>query len=173
MSIDHGDRVAADPHGELTRAVGALEARRFRGSQWLSADEVVDLARSADERLALLGGEVDRLRRENEGLVRQVEMLRHGALPSAAPQGPDPMVIELAVRAQDEVNRTISEASTEGAEIIADARRQAEEIIAEAHVLAGRASGQAGPPQGEELQRQVRRVGTRRWWRRWRRPSST
>ncbi|MEU4772121.1 hypothetical protein [Micromonospora sp. NPDC023644] len=155
MSIDHGDRVVADPHGELTRAVAALEARRFRGSRWLSADQVAGLVRSADERVALLGGEVDRLRRENEALARQVEMLRHGALPSTAPQGPDPMVIELAVRAQDEANRTISEASAEGAEIIADARRQAEEIIAEAHVLAG---GVAGPAGGEELPRQVREL---------------
>ncbi|MGN9768855.1 hypothetical protein ACTMS2_27255 [Micromonospora sp. SD12] len=155
MSIDHGDRVVADPHGELTRSVAALEARRFRGSRWLSADEVAGLARSADERVALLGGEVDRLRRENEALARQVEMLRHGALPSTAPQGPDPMVIELAVRAQDEANRTISEASAEGAEIIADARRQAEEILAEAHVLAGDAAGRAGD---EGLPRQVREL---------------
>ncbi|KAB1128959.1 hypothetical protein F6X68_29695 [Micromonospora sp. AMSO12t] len=157
MSVDHGDRVVADAHGELTRAVGALEARRFRGGRWLSADEVSGLARSADERSALLGGEVDRLRRENEGLARQVEMLRHGALPSTGAQGPDPMVIELAVRAQDEANRTIGEASAEGAEIIAEARRQADEIIAEAHVLAGGVAGPAGA-EGEELRRQVREL---------------
>ncbi|MFG1780150.1 hypothetical protein ACGFIR_13450 [Micromonospora sp. NPDC049051] len=155
MSIDHGDRVVADPHGELTRSVAALEARRFRGGRWLSADEVAGLARSADERVALLGGEVNRLRRENEALARQVEMLRHGALPSTAPQGPDPMVIELAVRAQDEANRTISEASAEGAEIIADARRQAQEIIAEAHVVAGDVAGLAGD---EGLPRRVREL---------------
>ncbi|MFG3701038.1 hypothetical protein ACGF5C_24460 [Micromonospora sp. NPDC047620] len=157
MSIDHGDRASAVPTGELTRALGALEARRFRGSQWLSADEVAGLARSVDERMALLDGEVDRLRRENDGLVRQVEMLRHGALPSTAPQGPDPLVVELAVRAQDEANRTISEASTEGAEIIADARRQADEILAEAHRRAGSLSPQ-GEPRGEDLRGQVREL---------------
>ncbi|MEW2379069.1 hypothetical protein AB0883_23640 [Micromonospora sp. NPDC047812] len=157
MSIDHGDRMVVDPHGELTRAVAALEARRFRGSRWLSADEVAGLARSADERVALLGGEVERLRRENEALARQVEMLRHGALPSTAPQGPDPMLIELAVRAQDEANRTIGEASAEGAEIIAEARRQADEIIAEAHVRAGGVAGAPGAG-GEELRRQVREL---------------
>ncbi|MFC8849616.1 MULTISPECIES: DivIVA domain-containing protein [unclassified Micromonospora] len=117
--------------------MGALQARRFRGGDWLPVDEVADVARSADERVVLLHGELERLRRENDALVQQVEMLRHGALPSAAPQGPDPMVIELAVRAQEEANRTIDEASAEGAEIIADARRQAEEIVAEAYRRAG------------------------------------
>ncbi|WP_326563942.1 hypothetical protein [Micromonospora peucetia] len=158
MSIDHGDRVA-DAHGELSRAVGALEARRFRGGWWLSADEVAGLARSAGERAALLDGEVDRLRRENEGLARQVEMLRHGALPSTAPQGPDPMMIELAVRAQDEANRTIGEASVEGAEIIAEARRQADEIIAEAQAAAGGVGPQGA--RGGELPRQVRELEDR------------
>ncbi|MEH0973626.1 hypothetical protein V6U77_21100 [Micromonospora sp. CPCC 205546] len=150
MSIDQGGRVVADPQGELTRAVGGLEARRFRGSRWLSADEVAALARSADERVALLGGEVQRLRRENEALVLQVEMLRHGALPSTAVQGPDPMVIELAMRAQDEANRTIGEASAEGAEIIADARRQAHEIIAQAQEVAGGVAGVPGAS-GEQV----------------------
>ncbi|MEV4465627.1 hypothetical protein AB0J51_18635 [Micromonospora echinofusca] len=150
MSVDHDD--LADARGELARAVGALEVRRFRGSRWLSADEVADLARSADERVALLGGEVDRLRRENEGLVQQVEMLRHGALPSTAAQGPDPMVIELAMRAQDEANRTIGEASAEGAEIIADARRQADEIIAQAQAQAqAQTQGVAGSSRGEQV----------------------
>ncbi|MEU7934092.1 hypothetical protein [Micromonospora echinofusca] len=144
MSVEHGD--LAGGRGELARAVGALEVRRFRGSRWLSADEVADLARSVDERVSLLGGEVDRLRRENEGLVQQVEMLRHGALPSSAAQGPDPMVIELAMRAQDEANRTIGEASAEGAEIIADARRQADEIIAQAQT-----QGVVGSSRGEQV----------------------
>ena len=87
-------------------------------------------------------------------------MLRHGALPSTAPQGPDPMLIELAVRAQEEANRTIGEASAEGAEIIAEARRQADEIIAEAQASAG---GVAGPPgaRGEVLQWQVRELEDR------------
>ncbi|MCL7458085.1 hypothetical protein M8I35_12960 [Micromonospora sp. MSM11] len=146
MSVEHGD--LAGGRGELVRAVGALEVRRFRGSRWLSADEVADLARSLDERVSLLGGEVDRLRRENEGLVQQVEMLRHGALPSTAAQGPDPMVIELAMRAQDEANRTIGEASAEGAEIIADARRQADEIIAQAQA---QTQGVVGSSRGEQV----------------------
>ncbi|MER6758313.1 hypothetical protein AB0I85_27660 [Micromonospora echinofusca] len=148
MSVEHGD--LAGGRGELVRAVGALEVRRFRGSRWLSADEVADLARSLDERVSLLGGEVDRLRRENEGLVQQVEMLRHGALPSTAAQGPDPMVIELAMRAQDEANRTIGEASAEGAEIIADARRQADEIIAQAQTQT-QTQGVVGSSRGEQV----------------------
>lgn len=158
MSTNHGDQVAVDPRGETSRALAALEARRFRGAQWLDADEVARVVRSADERLAFLGGELDRLRRENELLAQQVELLRHGALPGAAgQQGPDPMVVELAVRAQDEANRTIGEASEEGAEIIADARRQADEILAEAHRRAGAVPAQAGPA-GEDLRRQVREL---------------
>ncbi|WP_320068748.1 hypothetical protein [Micromonospora sp. RTGN7] len=152
MSVDRGDA----RHDDTVRALGAVEARRFRGSEWMSVEEIADVARSADERIALLDGEVGRLRRENEGLVQQVEMLRHGALPSVAPPGPDPMVVELAVRAQDEANRTIGEASEEGAEIIADARRQAEEILAEAHRRADSVPAQAVGSRSEDLQRQVR-----------------
>jgi cell division septum initiation protein DivIVA len=160
MSIDHGAPAAAGARGETSQALNALEARRFRGSQWLDADEVAGVVRSADERIALLTGELDRLRRENEMLAQQVELLRHGALPSAAPQGPDPMLVEMAVRAQEEANRTIGEASAEGAEIIADARRQAEEIVAEAHRRAGMVPAQAGPS-GDELRQQVRELESR------------
>ena len=150
VSIDQGGR-AREVGGESTRAVAALEVRRFRGARWLPADEVELVVRSADERLALLDGELERLRRENEAVVRQVEMLRHGALPSAAPQGPDPMVIELAVRAQDEANRTIGEASAEGSEIIAEARRQAAEIIAEAQAQAAGSVVNGSGAWGEDL----------------------
>ncbi|SCG35975.1 SPFH domain-containing protein [Micromonospora coxensis] len=147
MSIDHTDRVTVPglaEQGELGRQLSMLEARRFRGSHWLSADEVADLVRAGDDRIAVLVNELDRHRRENQGLLSQVEMLRHGTLPSTAPQGPDPMAVELAMRAQDEANRTIGEASAEGAEILADARRQADEILAEAHRRAG-ALGAAAP----------------------------
>lgn len=147
MSIDHTDRIAVPgvaEQGELGRQLSMLEARRFRGSHWLSADEVADLVRAGDDRIAVLLAELDRHRRENQGLLSQVEMLRHGTLPSTAPQGPDPMAVELAMRAQDEANRTIGEASAEGAEIVADARRQADEILAEAHRRAGALSA-AGP----------------------------
>ncbi|RLK24740.1 hypothetical protein DER29_2671 [Micromonospora sp. M71_S20] len=142
MSVDHGDRVAADPHGETTRALPVLKARWVRGVQ-LDADEVAGVAGSADERLMFLSGEVDRLRRENELLTQRVESLRYGALPSAADrQGPDPIVVELAARALDEANRALGEASKEGAEIIAEARRQADEIIIEAHRRAEAVSAQ-------------------------------
>ncbi|MEV0941268.1 hypothetical protein AB0I90_12935 [Micromonospora wenchangensis] len=136
MSVDHSGRVVAE-QGEIARQLSALEERRFRGSHWLSAEEVAGVVRAADDRIGLLTAELERQRRENQGLLSQVEMLRHGTLPSTAPQGPDPMTVELAMRAQDEANRTIGEASAEGAEIIADARRQAEEILAEAHRRAG------------------------------------
>ncbi|MEV4845329.1 hypothetical protein AB0K20_19220 [Micromonospora matsumotoense] len=136
MSVDHSDRLGAE-QGEIARQLSVLEERRFRGSHWLSADEVAALVRSADDRIGLLTAELERQRRENQGLLSQVEMLRHGTLPSNAPQGPDPMTVELAMRAQDEANRTIGEASAEGAEIIADARRQADEILADAHRRAG------------------------------------
>ncbi|MEU5942005.1 hypothetical protein ABZ807_23100 [Micromonospora sp. NPDC047548] len=162
MSIDHSDRLAMSAlpeQGELGRQLSMLEARRFRGSHWLSADEVTVVIRTADDRIALLGNELERQRRENHGLLSQVEMLRHGTLPSTAPQGPDPMVVELAMRAQDEANRTIGEASAEGAEIIADARRQADEILAEAHRRAGDLStlGPALPAGGPspEVQRRL------------------
>ncbi|MFF5175695.1 hypothetical protein ACFY3U_24135 [Micromonospora sp. NPDC000089] len=168
MSIDHTDRfpmtpiAAAPPQGEIARQLAGLEARRFRGSHWLSADEVTSVIRSADDRIALLVNEMERQRREHQGLVAQVEMLRHGTLPSTAPQGPDPMVVELAMRAQDEANRTIGEASAEGAEIIADARRQADEILAEAHRRAGAVNGpgQQGRP-APELQRRVQELEER------------
>ncbi|MEU1604573.1 hypothetical protein [Micromonospora matsumotoense] len=136
MSVDYSDRLGAE-QGEIARQLSVLEERRFRGSHWLSADEVAALVRSADDRIGLLTAELERQRRENQGLLSQVEMLRHGTLPSNAPQGPDPMTVELAMRAQDEANRTIGEASAEGAEIIADARRQADEILADAHRRAG------------------------------------
>ncbi|MBY8874987.1 hypothetical protein K7640_24465 [Micromonospora sp. PLK6-60] len=144
MSVDHSsDHRISVPglldQGETARQLGMLEARRFRGSHWLAADEVTDVVRAADDRIALLVTELERQKREKQGLLSQVEMLRHGTLPgsSSAQQGPDPMTVELTMRAQDEANRTIGEASAEGAEIIADARRQADEILAEAHRRAG------------------------------------
>lgn len=177
MSVDRSDRVGAE-QGEITRQLSVLEERRFRGSHWLSADEVASVVRSADDRIGLLTAELERQRRENQGLLSQVEMLRHGTLPSSAPQGPDPMVVELAMRAQDEANRTIGEASAEGAEIIADARRQAEEILAEAHRRAGDVGG-SGPLSGGGRRRSWPgscrrwRSGMRRRWRRSRRRSSS
>ncbi|SCF19518.1 hypothetical protein [Micromonospora mirobrigensis] len=149
MSIDHhSDHRISMPglvdQGETARALAMLEARRFRGSHWLAAEEVTEVVRSADDRISLLAAELERQKRENQGLLSQVEMLRHGTLPSnAAPSGPDPMTVELAMRAQDEANRTIGEASAEGAEIISDARRQADEILAEAHRRAGEMSAPA------------------------------
>ncbi|MFJ6197933.1 DivIVA domain-containing protein [Micromonospora sp. NPDC092111] len=151
MSIDHTDRIglpALADQGEIARQLSLLEARRFRGSHWLSADEVAGVVRAADDRIGLLVAEVERQKRENQGLLSQVEMLRHGTLPSNAPQGPDPMTVELAMRAQDEANRTIGEASAEGAEIIADARRQADEILSEAHRRAGEMSVPGQPAGG-------------------------
>ncbi|TDB70859.1 hypothetical protein [Micromonospora sp. KC723] len=167
MSVEHSDRVVASgstEQGELGRQLSLLEARRFRGSHWLSADEVTELARAGDDRIGLLVSELERQRRENQGLLSQVEMLRHGTLPSTAPQGPDPMVVELAMRAQDEANRTVGEASAEGAEIIADARRQADEILAEAHRRAGAVgSGVPALPAGPspEVQRRLQELEER------------
>ncbi|MEH0938527.1 hypothetical protein [Micromonospora psammae] len=177
MSIDHSDRLPAlADQGEIARQLSMLEARRFRGAHWLSADEVTTIVRSADDRIALLVNELERQRRENQGLLSQVEMLRHGTLPSSAPQGPDPMTVELAMRAQDEANRTIGEASAEGAEIIADARRQADDILAEAHRRAGDvaatgmgvngagpngAAGGQGGPGAQDLTRQLRELEER------------
>ncbi|MGB2570048.1 hypothetical protein ACPFP2_16570 [Micromonospora citrea] len=170
MSIDHSDRIVVPglaEQGELGRQLSMLEARRFRGSHWLSADEVADLVRAGDDRIAVLVNELDRHRRENQGLLSQVEMLRHGTLPSTAPRGPDPMAVELAMRAQDEANRTIGEASAEGAEILADARRQADEILAEAHRRAGALSAAApGAPAGAagpspEVQRRLQELEER------------
>jgi cell division septum initiation protein DivIVA len=161
MSIDHTHRIslpALADQGDAARQLSMLEPRRFRGDQWLSADEVTAVIRSADDRVALLVAELERQRRENQNLLSQVEMLRHGTLPSTAPQGPDPMAVELAMRAQDEANRTIGEASAEGAEIIADARRQADDILTEAHRRAadlsvnGRQAGAPSPELTRKLQ---------------------
>ena len=80
MSVDHSDRLGAE-QGEIARQLSVLEERRFRGSHWLSADEVAALVRSADDRIGLLTAELERQRRENQGLLSQVEMLRHGTLP--------------------------------------------------------------------------------------------
>lgn len=164
MSIDHGDVAATQPaaeqYGELESRLSRVEARRFRGSRWLSADEVATVFRFAGDRINLLHGELERQKREVRGLMKQVEMLRYGALPATATQGPDPMIIELAMHAQDEANRTIGEASAEGAEIIADARLQAREIIAEAQHHVASAVGSDGP-RVSELQRQVRHLQDR------------
>jgi len=145
MSIDPGDTIKTAPEseqlGEVEVRLGMVENRRFRGARWYSAQEVVDLCRFADDRIGLLRGEIDRQRRDSRELSAQIEMLRHGALPSrAAPQQVDPMVVELTMRAQDEVNRTIGEASAEGAEIIADARAQAQRIVADAYHRAASAA---------------------------------
>lgn len=119
--------------GEVTRRLGLLTTRRFRGQQWYSMAEVTAVARFADDRMSLLHGEIDRRGREAHGLVGQIEMLRYGSLPSAAPQAADPVAVELAMRAQEEANRTISDAGAESSEILAEARRQAEDILAHTH----------------------------------------
>ncbi|WP_026284358.1 hypothetical protein [Salinispora arenicola] len=118
--------------GEVTRRLGLLTTRRFRGRQWYSMAEVTAVARFADDRMSLLHGEIDRRGREAHGLVGQIEMLRYGSLPSAAPQAADPVAVELTMRAQEEANRTISDAGAESSEILAEARRQAEDIHAHA-----------------------------------------
>lgn len=137
MSIDPGETIRAsidsEQQGEVESRLGMVENRRFRGARWYSAPEVVDLCRFADDRIGLLRGEIDRQRRDSRELGAQIEMLRHGTLPSRAPQQVDPMVVELAMRAQDEANRTIGEASAEGAEILADARAQAQRILTDAY----------------------------------------
>lgn len=122
--------------GEVTRRLGLLTTRRFRGRQWYSMAEVTAVARFADDRMSLLHGEIDRRGREAHGLVGQIEMLRYGSLPSAAPQAADPMAVELTMRAQEEANRTISDAGAESSEILAEARRQAEDILAHTHAHA-------------------------------------
>lgn len=119
--------------GEVTRRLGLLTTRRFRGQQWYSMAEVTAVARFADDRMSLLHGEIDRRGREAHGLVGQIEMLRYGSLPSAAPQAADPVAVELTMRAQEEANRTISDAGAESLEILAEARRQAEDILANTH----------------------------------------
>lgn len=126
--------------GEVTRRLGLLTTRRFRGRQWYSMAEVTAVARFADDRMSLLHGEIDRRGREAHGLVGQIEMLRYGSLPSAAPQAADPVAVELTMRAQEEANRTISDAGAESSEILAEARRQAEDILAHTHTHAVRST---------------------------------
>ena len=48
MSVDHSDRLGLPgvaEQGDVAREVSGLEARRFRGSHWLSADEVAAVGR--------------------------------------------------------------------------------------------------------------------------------
>jgi len=128
------DRPEPADDGEVLHRLDLVESRRFRGSTWLAAAQVTAIAQDADERLSLLRTELARARREQQSQQTQIEMLRHGALPSHASSAePEPMVVELTMQAQLEANRTISEASAEGIEILADARRQAKAIIAAAH----------------------------------------
>ncbi|MDM4719124.1 hypothetical protein QTQ03_05755 [Micromonospora sp. WMMA1363] len=141
--------------GEVTQRVNLVETRRSRGQQWYSAAQVAAVARFADDRIALLNGEIDRKGREVRGLLNQIEMLRHGTLPSIAPQAADPIAVELTMRAQEEANRTIGDASAEGAEILAEARRQAEDIIAHAHQQATQIT------EVSELQRQLQNLQAR------------
>lgn len=162
---DHGARhLAPDVEhprpGEVTQRLNLVAARRSRGHQWYPAAEMAEVARFADDRIALLRGEVERKEREIRGLADQVAMLRHGTLPSMAPQAAAPIAVELAMRAQEEANRTIGDASAEGAEILAEARWQAEDIIAQAHQQATQITGHAGP-QVTELQRQLKDVQAR------------
>lgn len=159
---DHGARhLAPDAEqpqpGEVTQRLSLVATHRSRRQQWYPAAEVAAVARFADDRIALLHGELDRRGREVRSLLNQVEMLRHGALPSVAPQAADPMAVELTMRAQEEANRTIGDASAEGAEILAEARRQADDIIAYAHQQATRYVD----PQATELQRQLQDLQAR------------
>ncbi|MER5337433.1 hypothetical protein [Micromonospora sp. NPDC002717] len=156
---DHGARHPAPDaeqpqSGEVTQRLSLVATRRSRRKDWYPAAEVAAVARFADDRIALLRGEIDRRGREVAGLLNQVEMLRYGTLPSAAPQAADPMALELTMRVQEEANRTIGDASVEGAEILAEARRQAEDIIVYAHQQATQSTRYAGP-QVAELQRQL------------------
>ncbi|MER7167181.1 hypothetical protein ABT336_14070 [Micromonospora sp. NPDC000207] len=131
-------QTAADMPGEVAQRLRLVASRRSRGTQWYAVEDLEEVVRFADERIGLLQGDLDRKGREITTLTRQVEMLRHGTLPSVAPQGADPMAVELTMRAQEEANRTIGDASDEGAEILAEARRQADDIIAAAHQQANR-----------------------------------
>ncbi|MFG3420870.1 hypothetical protein [Micromonospora sp. NPDC048063] len=156
---DHGARhLAPDAErplpGEVTQRLSLVATRRSRRTHWYPAVDVAAVVRFADDRIALLRGEIDRRGREVASLLNQVEMLRHGTLPSAVPQAADPLAVELTMRAQEEANRTIGDASVEGAEILAEARRQAEDIIVHAHQQAAQSTGYAGP-QVTELQRHL------------------
>ncbi|MFC7548348.1 hypothetical protein [Plantactinospora sp. GCM10030261] len=145
MSVDHDGVTAAllggAPVDDMESRLAHVEARRFRGTWWLSQREVLEACQFANEQIRSLNAEIHRLRANHRRMAAQVEMYRHGALPSTVPQGPDPMVIELTMRAQDEANETVDEASREGAQIIADARAQAAEIIATAQAAGSRSEG--------------------------------
>jgi cell division septum initiation protein DivIVA len=162
---DHGagplaPEAASPQPGEVAQRLSLLSARRTRGQEWYLSSDVTAVAQFADDRIALLRSEIDRKGREVRGLLNQVEMLRHGTLPSMAPQAADPMAVELTMRAQDEANRTIGEASEEGAEILAEARQQAEDIIAHAHWQASTITGHAGQP-ATDLQRRLQDLQAR------------
>lgn len=146
--------------GEVTQRLELLAPRRFRGQWWHSAAEVATVTQFADDQLALLRGEAERREREVHGLLNQIEMLRHGSLPSIATQGADPVAVALTMRAQEDANRTISDASAEGAEILAEARRQAADVLALAHQQASRITTHHDP-QVAELRQQLKDLQAR------------
>ncbi|WP_018721406.1 SPFH domain-containing protein [Salinispora fenicalii] len=159
-TVPHPQDTDQPQPGEVTQRLELLATRRFRGRWWHSADEVAAVTRFADDQITLLRGEVERRGREVRGLLNQIEMLRHGSLPSTAPQGADPVAVALTMRAQEEANRTISDASAEGTEILTEARRQAEDILALAHQQATRVTTHPGP-QVAELQQQLKDLQAR------------
>ncbi|WP_019868998.1 hypothetical protein [Salinispora oceanensis] len=146
--------------GEVTQRLKLLTTRRFRREWWHSATEVAAVTRFADDQITLLRGEIERGGREIRGLLNQIEMLRHGSLPSTAPQGADPVAVALTMRVQEEANRTISDANEEGTEILAEARRQAEDILTLAHQQASRTTTH-NDPRVAELEQKVKDLQAR------------
>ncbi|OKI54676.1 hypothetical protein [Micromonospora sp. CB01531] len=157
---DHAAPQTVASPGEVSERLELTAKRHSRGRTWLSAENAAALARYADDRIAVLQREVDRKGREIEQLRRQVEMMRYGTLATSGLRPADPIAVDLTMRAQEEANRTIDDASVEGSEILAEARRQADDIIVAAHEQATEIAGHAGPYVGE-LQRQLRELKRR------------
>ncbi|MGA3539019.1 hypothetical protein ACK8GE_06950 [Micromonosporaceae bacterium DT194] len=159
MINDAIDRPNPDGGGEVLRRLAQVEHRRSRGGTWLPAEQVTAIAADADEQLALVHAELARARREQQSQHAQIEMMRHGTLPShATTSEPDSTVVELTMQAQLQANQTISEASAEGTEIITDARRQAKAIITAAHRQAAAAANAAGLDGGGGVENLLRRI---------------
>lgn len=109
----------------LAAARESMTARRGLTGRWYKAEEVDELLDGLTGRLAIVMGELERVRRAYGRLADIDHARRHGALPSGMPTEPvDPDQVEWRIREQEAVDRMLDDAARQAADIIADARHQ-------------------------------------------------
>jgi cell division septum initiation protein DivIVA len=111
--------------GNLSAAREHITARRGLTGRWYKAEEVDELLDGLTGRLALVMGELERVRRAYGRLADIDHARRHGALPSGMPiEAIDQDQVEWRIREQEAVDRMLDDATRQAAAIIADARQQ-------------------------------------------------